>query len=294
MTHTLHKRHYEHDLLKHVDVASLYDPDDLMMSLLLHIINATFEGSERIFIDIFREAMEVVDDPHLLQQMKLFIYQEGNHAMLHRHYCIGLRESTQSIVTQMLSDCDAHFAAIKQRVLKQDTLQDKLYFVIVSEIFASRFSEFFLERYQNKHHQLDPFSSYMYMMHCIEEIEHQSLAMDVYQYLYKEHPHHRPQYVKQLKTFNDVTLKQLGDWLVLASLSWCLERDLPLIGRSKILAWMTAEDGFFPGGELYHHMYSEDFHPEGLQMQHFVRKWEDEWQDELVQRMQKQAVKKDQ
>ena len=116
--------------------------------------------------------------------MKLFIYQEGNHAMLHRNYCNQLRISDNPIIIKMMHDCDAHFNKIKAEIEQSTTLKEKLYFVIISEIFASRFSEYFLESYQGKYQQLDPFASYMNMMHSIEEIEHQSLAFDLYLHLF--------------------------------------------------------------------------------------------------------------
>jgi uncharacterized protein len=134
----------------------------------------TFPDGERYFIQCVREYRDQVQDPQLAAQVKDFIYQEGQHGMVHTQYNDRLRRQGMAI--------DRMLALVKSRL----------------DMYRARYSKAFnLGRTAGAEHltalmchglfgtdlmkDADPRIRAMYAWHSAEEIEHKAVAFDVYQ-----------------------------------------------------------------------------------------------------------------
>ncbi|MGH8529893.1 MAG: metal-dependent hydrolase [Nevskiales bacterium] len=136
-------------------------------------MSLTFPEGEKFFIHCVRDFRDQITDPALAAQVKDFIYQEGQHGMVHTQFNNRLKE--QGIDVDGLLEFQKHlmFEVFRTRFSRKFTLgqtaaAEHLTALMAHGFFASGIME-----------KADPRIRAMYAWHAVEEIEHKAVAYDV-------------------------------------------------------------------------------------------------------------------
>ena len=158
------------------DIPRYFIKDDPYRSRFFDALSTMFPVGERFFMECVRDYRSQITDPEVLQDIKDFIRQEGQHTMVHNQY--NARLKSQGIdVDMILRKHDAWmFGFQRKRLPKSYTLAltaaaEHLTAISAHALFDNRgvFAE------------ADPRVRAMYAWHAIEEVEHRAVAYDVMQ-----------------------------------------------------------------------------------------------------------------
>lgn len=146
---------------------------DPFKTRLFDALSTVFPEGEKFFITSVREYRDQITDPKLMQEVKDFTYQEGQHSMVHRRYNDVLAKQGFDI-----AGVDRRF----QRVfgMLRDHFPKWMPIASTSAIehFTATFSHAFLSVAHN-FPEMDVRVRSIYAWHSIEEFEHKSVAYDV-------------------------------------------------------------------------------------------------------------------
>ena len=137
-------------------------------------MSMTFPEGERYFIQCVRDFRDRIQDPVLAAQVKDFMYQEGQHGMVHTQYNDRLR--AQGI------DVDAILASVNEKIAmfrKYFSPTFNLGKTAAAEHLTAMMCHGFFGTPMLK--DADPRIRAMYAWHAVEEIEHKAVAFDVFQ-----------------------------------------------------------------------------------------------------------------
>ena len=137
-----------------------------------HFYDATsilFPAWERAFCDITEAHKKHVDDPELLARMDSFIREETAHATAHTAH------NKRHKLTELQ---DAEYEKTR-RLIKRPTSRLWLGAMVSIEHCASKMGENFLRVYKNRNSR----EFNLYKWHAQEEINHRSLAVDIWNYM---------------------------------------------------------------------------------------------------------------
>ncbi|MGQ0599805.1 metal-dependent hydrolase [Aquabacterium sp.] len=139
-------------------------------------MSTIFPEGERYFISCVRDFRDQVTDPKLLQEIKDFMRQEGQHGIVHTTYNQRLKD--QGIDVDMLERIEHHilFDIVRKKVPKKMTLADTAAAEHLTAIMAHSFCED-KTLLANADHRMRA----MYAWHAMEEVEHKAVAFDVMQ-----------------------------------------------------------------------------------------------------------------
>ena len=137
-------------------------------------MSLTFPDGERYFIDCVRKYRDRIADPELAAQVKSFMYQEGQHGMVHTQFNDRLR--AQGIAVDKILE----FARDKIDGFKRDFSPafnlgktagaEHMTAMMAHGFFATGLLD-----------EADPRVRAMFAWHAVEEIEHKAVAFDVYE-----------------------------------------------------------------------------------------------------------------
>ena len=233
-----------------------------IISTYIAAMSATFPGGEKGFIDSVRYYRDQVKDPELLNQIKGFIGQEGHHSHQHKKVYRKLDELGLT-VSKLEKD-------LEKRIEKNKAQLDPKNFLAVTvgmEHLTAIMAEYVLEN-PDILSPLPASAKDLLLWHAVEEIEHKSVAFDVYQECVGER--RRLHIMMIYGTF-------LGLWRVsLFQASLLLStKKLPRISdaieASKIL---LGKKGFLRGiARPYLDFFNNDFEPWDHQNSHLVDQW---------------------
>lgn len=136
---------------------------------------------ERFLVAVMRQSRERVDSERLRSDMKGIIGQEANHAYAFEEWnnrLIRRYPKLQSLSEKAKQD----FA--EMQIKRTD--QFKVGFVAGYETFTFLAGLIILDRYHELMGEADPTIRALWVWHQVEEVEHGSVAFDVYQNLYGE------------------------------------------------------------------------------------------------------------
>ncbi|MCC2655128.1 MAG: metal-dependent hydrolase [Panacagrimonas sp.] len=134
-----------------------------------------FPEGEKFFIQCVRDYRERITDPQMQADVKDFIYQEGQHGMVHDAY--NRRVATQGVAVDHIEARMLKMLAFQRRnfsrkmTLAQTAAAEHMTAIMAHSFMADR--EMFAAA--------DPRMRALYVWHAIEEIEHKSVAYDVMQ-----------------------------------------------------------------------------------------------------------------
>jgi len=137
-------------------------------------MSMTFPDGERYFIDSVRRYRDQVADAELAAQVKSFMYQEGQHGMVHTQFNDRLR--AQGIAVDKILD----YARGKIEGFKRDfSPAFNLGKTAGAEHMTAMMAHGFFSTGLLK--DADPRVRAMFAWHAVEEIEHKAVAFDVYE-----------------------------------------------------------------------------------------------------------------
>ncbi|MCV7384174.1 metal-dependent hydrolase [Mycolicibacter longobardus] len=158
----------------------------IVFSHLVAILSAIFPPGEDIFVRSVRRYTEVIDDPDLKKRVTGFIGQEKTHGLQHRElneqlvamgyptpwfeYLLGSTERMEKFLDRQYPSPD--------RLVKLRHFF--LGFTVAAEHFTAVWAENILRSPEIQAMMSDPEIKHLLNWHSLEELEHKSVAFDVY------------------------------------------------------------------------------------------------------------------
>jgi uncharacterized protein len=167
-------------------------PGDPMASHMMNVLHVLLPPGERWFCDVYREALPLITDEKLRRDVKGFMGQEATHARAHDAGCEYLARhgiDTTRVVAQgewlrQNVGGATPFGRPVPKVLRRNWLVARLSAIAAIEHFTAVLGEWIL----NDSEALDADGANAPMLdlmrwHGAEEVEHRSVAFDVYQHV---------------------------------------------------------------------------------------------------------------
>ena len=138
-------------------------------------LSASFPPGEKEFIQSVRLFMDRVSDPKLSADVQEFAAQEGQHSLQHKR----MNEAFDRLGYQATSVSE-RFEEMEQEWAEQSSAEDRLAATVVMEHITAVMAHFALTR-PEEFAPLPQSVRELLLWHAIEEIEHKSVAFDVYE-----------------------------------------------------------------------------------------------------------------
>ncbi|MCH8543667.1 MAG: metal-dependent hydrolase [Alcanivorax sp.] len=242
----------------------VYD-DNATMTLFLAVLSGFFPPGERFFVESVRHYRDQVTDPTLKAQVAGFIGQEAIHAREHERLNDLLQ--TQGINTRVPELA----VATALRLLEKLSPSQQLACTTFMEHFTALLGEQLLtdDRFRSR---AEPRMLQMWLWHAMEELEHKSVAYDVYELI----GNRRRQRILAFPLVAAVMIPAIAfswGYLIIQERAWRRPGDLArgagiLFGRRGFVTRILRKMPLFA---------RRDFHP----AKHDTRALEAEWQQKL-------------
>jgi predicted metal-dependent hydrolase len=148
------------------------------------LLNLILPAAERWFVATYNEALPLVKDPKLAEDMRGFIGQEGAHAEVHERLLHGFMEERGIDPAPMVEQMEYLFTKALAPTTSKDPkrqmnhLCDRLWFIAAIEHYTAVMGDFALNCTWDEH-GADPTMADVFRWHGSEEVEHRSVAHDV-------------------------------------------------------------------------------------------------------------------
>jgi uncharacterized protein len=237
--------------------------NDPFKTAFFNALSMSFPAGERFFIDSVRYYQDRVEDPKLKKEMSRFFGQEGMHSREHSKY------------NQMLCDLRGYSQEkMEGRTKNMVRLGEKkmprkaqLAATCGVEHLTAVFADKVLNGWMLS--EVDPQMRSLWQWHSAEELEHKSVAFDVYTDV-------GGTYKARKLTLRMFTIHFL--WSLLANTAYMLRKD------KKLWKWSTLKSGFnffFAKGGVWREFradyltyFDPDFHPWDDDNRHLLERWE--------------------
>lgn len=154
-----------------------YFANSPVMSHLLTALSSTFPIGEQFFVHSVRNVRDQVQDPALQAQIAAFIGQEAMHSKAHAEFNDAWRRDDYNL------DRFQAWLARKDSYIKNLHPKIQLAITCAFEHFTALLGGYILQ-HPEVLSTLDDDAMKLWVWHAIEEIEHRSVAFDVYQAVY--------------------------------------------------------------------------------------------------------------
>ena len=154
-----------------------YFANSPVMSHLLTALSSTFPIGEQFFVHSVRNVRDRITDPQLQTQIAAFIGQEAMHSKAHSEFNQAWRTDDYNL--------DRFQAWLERKDVYVRSLHPKIQLAMTCafEHFTALLGGYIL-RHPEVLSSLDEDAMKLWVWHAIEEIEHRSVAFDVYQAVY--------------------------------------------------------------------------------------------------------------
>lgn len=235
--------------------------DDAFRTAFFNALSMSFPAGERFFIDSVRLFQKEIEDEKLLGEMRIFFGQEGMHSREHRRYNQRLCELRGYSQAHLEGRTEKLIARAKKRLSEEQQLAATCGVEHLTAVLADKLLRgWMLEG-------VDARMSSLWRWHAAEELEHKSVAFDVYNSV-------SGNYLARKLTLRVFTLNFLRDLLL--NTAHMLKKDKKLW---KLDTWRSGAIFLFGSRGLIREMrgdylkyYEADFHP-----------WDDDNRELLVQ-----------
>lgn len=233
-----------------IDTPFYYNGNSLI-SAMWAALSASFPVGEAEFIRSVRLFESKVTDPKLLAEMKGFAAQEAHHSLQHKQVNKLLDE--KGYQTKKL---DQYFQDKVDERIQKWSPERRLARTVVAEHVTAVMAHYALTNLESMGHFPSSFRD-LFQWHAIEEIEHKSVAFDVYQHcvgdkklLHKEFRYFSYfEFPRNVFMASKFLLKQMGhksSWQERKELWRYLFGDQGLISSMKPMYMMFLREGFHP------------------------------------------------
>lgn len=139
-------------------------------------LSLLFPAGEQFFIQSVNLYKDRIDDGDLREQVRGFAYQEAQHSTAHAAY------------NRMLEDQDLGIGWVERGLKKRLKIARRLFppvqqlaFTATAEHLTATMAEGLLASLRDQFSDADPRMRALYYWHAVEEVEHKSVAWDVYE-----------------------------------------------------------------------------------------------------------------
>lgn len=163
-------------------------PDEPFTTHLLNVVHMLFPEAEEFFVRLFTDALPLIRDPQLAEDVRGFIGQEAVHAVAHQ----GVLEqhfAARGVDTSPYTDDLAHTfrVALSDRDLTgpeaEEWLVERVALVAAIEHMTSFLGQWILDANALDKAGADPAMLDLLRWHGAEEVEHRAVAHDLYMHL---------------------------------------------------------------------------------------------------------------
>lgn len=171
------------------DVPLEWIPGHPVASHVISLANILLPPAERWFVATFNEALPLVKDPSLAEQMRGFIGQEATHADVHDGVLNQFMVERGVDPEPLLRQLDYFFSLTlapstsRNAVRRFRHLSNRLWLIAAIEHFTAMFGDFGLNCAWDDY-GADPTLADLYRWHGSEEVEHRCVAHDVAVYFH--------------------------------------------------------------------------------------------------------------
>ena len=156
------------------DIPKYWFDNDAFKSRFFDAMSLLFPEGEKFFICCVRDYRQQISDPQLMAEVKDFIYQEGQHGMVHTQFNNRLKEQGVAVDRILDEQKRVMFGFFRKRLPRVYTLAQTAAAEHMTALMAHGFfSAGLLDK-------ADPRIRAMYAWHAVEEIEHKAVAFDVF------------------------------------------------------------------------------------------------------------------
>jgi uncharacterized protein len=189
-------------------------PDDPFTTHLLNVLHLLLPEGERWFVRVFTEALPMIRDPRLVEDVRGFIGQEAMHAESHQgvldHFDAHGLDTTPYVeqVRWLFGHVmgDREFTGPRAVKRRDDWLVERVAEVAAIEHFTAVLGDAILNSPGLDSRGVDPVMLDLLRWHGAEEIEHRAVAFDLYQHL-------DGRYLRRVRQMMVVAPGILGLWL---------------------------------------------------------------------------------
>jgi uncharacterized protein len=160
-----------------LDVASIprfWFDNDPFKTRFFDALSLLFPEGEKFFIACVRDYRANITDPELQQQVKDFIYQEGQHGALHTAFNDRLKAQGVEVDKILAKQRKIMFDGFRKKLPARYTLGQTAAAEHLTAIMAHRFT------HSDVFAQANPTARALFAWHAVEEIEHKAVAFDVF------------------------------------------------------------------------------------------------------------------
>lgn len=245
-----------------------------VMSHVLTALSSTFPIGEQFFVHSVRNVRDKVKDERLLAQIAAFIGQEAMHSKAHAEFNDAWRRDDYQL--------DNFQAWLARRDEFIRTVHPKLQLAITCafEHFTALLGGYIL-RHPEILSTLDEDATKLWVWHAIEEIEHRSVAFDVYQTVYKDDKVRRAVMRSVTTGFASLTFYSASRLFMQD-----YRKSLPKVSGNFYGFYMIAKMMIELIPE-YLSYYKKDFHPSEIDYTDIVA----HWKNKLVSEFQMESFK---
>lgn len=226
-------------------------------------MSITFPAGEKFFIDSVRHHADEVTDPILKEHIRGFCGQEGFHRREHQRYNEVLCDARGYDLEKLEGKLTARLAWAQKNL---SPLQN-LAITVAIEHFTAVLAELLLSS-NSIMNKADPSMRELWRWHAAEEMEHKSVAFDVYRA------------VGGTEELRKTVMRRASFFIGLEltrALFYILRKDGQLFNFKlwkKGLAGLFGKEGAFSGGwALYKEFYADGFHPWQQDTQQLLVDW---------------------
>lgn len=165
-------------------------PDDVDSSHLINGIHLLLPAGELWFCRVFNQALPLITDDALKQEVRGFVRQEASHAKAHREgerwlEACGIdveavRGRADNLFVKLLSDKPFGVIALPE-MLKKRWLITRVGLVAAIEHFTGFLGDWCMN--SDGWDEADPVVTDLFRWHLAEEVEHRSVAFDLFEHL---------------------------------------------------------------------------------------------------------------
>ena len=244
-----------------------YFANSPVMSHLLTALSSTFPIGEQFFVHSVRNVRNQVTDEKLLAQIAAFIGQEAMHSKAHAEFNDAWRTDDYNL------DRFQAWLARKDSYVKNLHPKIQLAITCAFEHFTALLGGYIL-RHPEVLSTLDSDAVKLWVWHAIEEIEHRSVAFDVYQHVYGDDKIRRMIMRSVTTGFASLTFYSATKLFMQDR-----KKSLPKVGGNIFGTYLLAKM-FIQLIPEYLSYYKQNFHPSEIDYTDIVQYWKQQLADE--------------
>ncbi|MFG2748186.1 metal-dependent hydrolase [Streptomyces xanthophaeus] len=209
-------------------------PDEPTATHVINVLHLLLPAGERWFVKVFKEGLPLVTDPELRRDVKGFMGQEATHSVQHAYVLDHLAQ--QQLPTEAYTKhVDFLFEKLlgerppfKVPVTAQEWLRFRLSLIAAIEQFTAVLGDWVLRAEALERAGADEVMLDLLRWHGAEEVEHRSVAFDMYQHCGGSG---LPRYARRVEGM--AVVAPVLAWLWIWGASYLIRNDPRLGGRTR-------------------------------------------------------------